>query len=94
MAGRINYLSTMLRGKDLKDFDEVEIQSSGTTSAHLKLIQEGLLGYFPPSMPYPRKSARCAAQCTALYVNLETFHSSVFPHDQRNLIITYRSYLD
>ena len=47
VAGQINFLCTMLRGEALREFDELANQNSGTTRAHLKVIQEGLLGYFP-----------------------------------------------
>ena len=46
VAGRINYLHTMLRGEALKEFDKFVSQNNGTTNAHLNHIQEVLLGYF------------------------------------------------
>ena len=46
-AGNINYLCTLSCGEALLEFDELEIQNTGTSNAHLKFIQEGLLGYLP-----------------------------------------------
>ena len=46
-AGKINYLRTLLRGGALRDFDKLEIHNNGTSNAHLKFTQEGLLRYFP-----------------------------------------------
>ena len=48
-ALNINYLPTLLRGEAIQEFDKLEIQNTGTNNAHLNLIQEGLLGYFPPN---------------------------------------------
>ena len=41
-SGRINYLSTMLRGTNLREFDELAL-SGNLTANHLKHIKEGLL---------------------------------------------------
>ena len=43
-AGKINYLLTLLRGESLLEFDKLSSQNAGTNVAHLKFIQEGLLG--------------------------------------------------
>ena len=47
MSVRINYLRTMWRGETLQEFDELASQNNGMINAHLKHIQEGLIGYFP-----------------------------------------------
>ena len=46
--GQINYRSTMLRGKTLREFNELQSKYGGSTNNHIKLIQEGLLEYFFP----------------------------------------------
>ena len=46
-AGNINYLRTILCGEALREFDELVIQNTGTSNAHLKFIQEGLLRISP-----------------------------------------------
>ena len=46
VAGRINYLRTMLHWEALREFDELASQNSGTKNAHLNHIMECLLGYF------------------------------------------------
>ena len=38
----------MLRGQELREFDELQSQHVGATNNYLKLIQEGLLEYFFP----------------------------------------------
>ena len=43
---RIDYLCTMLRGESQQKFYWLVSHNSGTTSTHLKHIQEGLLGFF------------------------------------------------
>ena len=45
VSGRIKYLHTMLHGGSLQEFDDLEIQNSGTKNPHLKSIQEVLLGH-------------------------------------------------
>ena len=45
-SGKMNYLSTVLRGEALLEFDELASQNAGTNHTHLKFIQEGLLSYF------------------------------------------------
>ena len=46
VASRINDLRTILCGEALRDFDKLSSQNNGTVNAHLKHIQEGLLGHF------------------------------------------------
>ena len=46
MSGRTDYLSTLLRGEFLREFEKLASQNAGTTSAHLNFIQEVLLGFF------------------------------------------------
>ena len=38
-SGSINYLSMMLRGQALMEFDKIQAQYGGATNNHLKLIQ-------------------------------------------------------
>ena len=46
-SDRINYLRTMLRGTNLREFYKLEL-SGNLTANHLKHITEGLIYYFPP----------------------------------------------
>ena len=43
----MNYLCTLIHGEVLQEFDELDSQNAGINIAHLKFIQEVLLGYFP-----------------------------------------------
>ena len=79
-AMKINYIRTILRGEELQEFDGLASQNAGTNNAHMKFIQEGLLGYFFRLLPFSKKSVRCVVQC----VNLETSLSSVFAPLSRN----------
>ena len=45
-AEKINDLYTILHGVALREFYKLASQNAGTNNAHLKFIQEGLLGYF------------------------------------------------
>ena len=83
-AGKINYLHTLLNGGSLRAFDELASPNAGTKNAHLKFIQEGLLGYFFRLTPLPSRSAWCVVQC----VNFETYPSSALPPVSRNLTTT------
>ena len=47
-AGKINYLRTILRGEALQEVDKTATQNTRENNEHLKFIQEGLLGYYPP----------------------------------------------
>ena len=71
----INYLHTLFHGEALWKFDKLVIQNTGTSNAHLKFIQEGLLGYLPWLTPFPSRSAWCTMQC----VNLAKSFSKYFP---------------
>ena len=48
VSGRINYIWVVVCREFLRDFEYIVSQSSGTTNAYLKDIQEGLIAYFPP----------------------------------------------
>ena len=63
MPVRINYLRKILRGGDLREFNELVIQNNGTTNTHLNITKEGLLGYLPILTTYTSRSAQCADQC-------------------------------
>ena len=45
---KIHFLRTMLRGEALREFDVLAGQVGSMTNGHIKLIKEGLIGYFPP----------------------------------------------
>ena len=49
LAGRINFLHTLLHVESLRELDNLVIQNKGTTDAHFKETQEGLLEFFPPT---------------------------------------------
>ena len=46
-TGKIDYILTLLRGEEPREFDKLASQKTGKRNAHLKFIHEGLLGYFP-----------------------------------------------
>ena len=64
MAGRINYLRTILRGEALREFDKLAIQNAGKACAILKFIQEVLLVYSPPinNLSNQKRAMRCATR--------------------------------
>ena len=76
VAGKINYLRNLLRGKALREFDKLSSQKSGTNNTHMKFIQEGLLGYLPPinALSKQNRVMRC----------LETSLSSALTPASRN----------
>ena len=49
---KIQFLHTILRGESLREFDVLERQVGSKTNGNLKLIKEGLLGYFTPPSTY------------------------------------------
>ena len=57
-TGKIDLLHTMLHGETLRGFDVLAGQVESTTNGHLKLIKEGLLAYFLPSMHLTIRKAR------------------------------------
>ena len=79
-AGKMNYLRTLLRGKALREFDRLASQNTVTSNAHLKFIQDILLGFSPRLMPFPSRNLWCAVQC----VNLAKSPSNDFPPISRN----------
>ena len=53
VVGKTNYIRTLLHGEAIREFDKLSSQNAGTNIAHLKSIQEGLLGYsFPNQCPF------------------------------------------
>ena len=53
--GNIQFLRTMLRREDLREFDVIASKVGSTTNGHLKHIKEGLLSYFFPINPLNKK---------------------------------------
>ena len=43
---KINYLRTLLLGEALQELDKLAIKDTGTSNAHLKFVQEVLIGVF------------------------------------------------
>ena len=68
--GKIDYLRNLLCGVELREFDKLAIQNTGTSNAHFKLILEGLLGCFFQLKHFPSRSARCTVQCLNLAKSL------------------------
>ena len=62
VIGRIEYLCMLLHWKSLHIFDKIASPNNGATNAHLKTINEGLLGYSLPinSLPKQNTSMRLA----------------------------------
>ena len=54
-SGWINSLHKIIRGKPLREFDELSSQNGGSTNNHIKLITEGLIGYFFPINPISKQ---------------------------------------
>ena len=52
--GNKKYLCTILCREALLEFYKLASQNTGTSNAHLKFIQEGLL-FFPQLIPIPSK---------------------------------------
>ena len=46
VEGKVTYICTLLSGEELQEFYKIAIQNTGTSNAHLKFIQEGILGFF------------------------------------------------
>ena len=80
VAGKINYLRTLLHGESLQEFDKLASHNTGTSNAHLKFIQEGLFVFFSRLTPFPSRSAQCALQC----INLANSLSNTFLPVSRN----------
>ena len=59
-AVRMNYLLNLLRGEELLYFDKLASQNTGTNNAHLKFIQEGLLGFFINALSKQKRVMRRA----------------------------------
>ena len=61
-AGKMHYLHTLLHGEAIWEFYELASHNSGTNNSRLKLIREGLLGYFPPinALSKKKRVMRCA----------------------------------
>ena len=57
-TGKIHFLRNMLHGEALREFNVFAGQVGSMTNMHLKLIKEGLLGYFPPSAHLPIRNAQ------------------------------------
>ena len=45
-SGKINHISTLLRGEANREFEKPASQNAGTNNVHLKFTQEGLIGYY------------------------------------------------
>ena len=58
VSGKTNYLYTLQHREYLQEFDDMEIQVTGTKDAHTTPIKEGLLAYFFKSLPLPSSSAQ------------------------------------